>query len=510
MSYFLDPPALFILGMMVYYVGKRFRWRLRTTIIIELLIAFGPFMLGSTLLYLDLWDWPLPLTEGPVWMFHTNYTGIDKSIVPVSLAAFMLIIYPMWILLGDMFARKLDIGFLHLRDLSYQDVKSHKKIVETKFAVRRGTSPEQITSEAVNAIGGMGRYVKQGDKVMVKINICGGNHEIKGSYTSQEVVGEIIKMIREVGGEPFLVDSDMIWTKFEPAAQEENWYQWTLQKNIPLRNLNKTKWGLFNFGKDSSIGRVPVSMEAINADVIISIPTMKTHLLTDVTLGMKNMYGTFPEENKAKFHRFKIEDVIYEVNKAFTPNLTVIDGTIGGEAWGPLSSTPLNFQTIIASNDVVAADAVACQLMGYNPLEIDHIKMAHDKELGDGSVKFDLSTLPYTHEKDGKWVRPEPLLTDFYEELIEAFLLLPGAQNLFDLAADYVLKAGSVERERLMKMLPILRETTKVEIVLNDALGGLFRSGYRVVKGTAADPEQIRKYLEDFQRRMETEGGHAF
>ena len=165
----------------------------------------------------------------------------------------------------------------------------------------------------------------------------------------------------------------------------------------------------FDFGEDSAIGIVPVSKDVVKADVIISVPTMKTHLLTNVTLGMKNMYGSFPEENKAKFHRFGIENVIYEVNKAFTPNLTIVDGTIGGEAFGPLSCKPVGFETIIASNDVVAADAIACRIIGYDPFEVTHVKMGHEEGLGNARVPFDLSKLEKPHAKDGNWVKPEPL-----------------------------------------------------------------------------------------------------
>jgi uncharacterized protein (DUF362 family) len=57
----------------------------------------------------------------------------------------------------------------------------------------------------------------------------------------------------------------------------------------------------------------------VEAEVIVSVPVMKTHILTSVTMGMKNMYGTFTEENKAKYHGFGIRGVICDVNKAFTP-----------------------------------------------------------------------------------------------------------------------------------------------------------------------------------------------
>jgi uncharacterized protein (DUF362 family) len=178
---------------------------------------------------------------------------------------------------------------------------------------------------------------------------------------------------------------------------------------------------------------------------------------------MKNMYGTFPQENKARYHRFGIEDVICDVNRAFTPNLTVIDGTVGGEGYGPLSCTPVNSQTVIASNDVVAADAVSCLIMGYDPFDIVHLKRAHDEGLGDAGVVFDLTSLPYGHPKDGDWEKPDPEVSKFYEMLVEHFLLLPGMQKFFDLAANFVLYG--------MATMPFLKDLTpQLEEIFNAIL----------------------------------------
>jgi len=474
LSYFLDPLALFLLGIMVYYLSKRFRWSLIITRVMMGIISLGLFMGGSALLYLDIIAWPLPPTPGSIWMFHTNITGIAKSDVPIVLAVIMLLIYPLWHISGYLLALRLDVGSSLIQLASFKDVKSRRERSVTKFVVVRGSSPRLITRNAIEALGGINSFVKRGDKVLIKVNICGGNPFIPGSCTNLEVVDELVKVIRAAEAEPSVADSDMIWTKFDPMAEAEGWKKWAQEVNVPLINLGETERVRFNFGADSAIGIVPVSKKMVEADVIVSVPTMKTHLLTNVTLGMKNMLGTFPEENKAKFHRFGIENVICEVNKAFTPHLTVIDGTIGGEAWGPLSCKPIGFQTIIASNDVVAADAVACQLMGYDPFSIAYIKKAHEEGLGNAGVIFDLKTLPYPKEKDGKWEKPEPTVSAFYEGVIEALLLLPGTQYFFNLVAKRLF--GLVT-------LPIFKELIlKTERALNDVLGGLFRNGHRGVK----------------------------
>jgi uncharacterized protein (DUF362 family) len=358
--------------------------------------------------------------------------------------------------------------------------------------VQRGNSPRENTRKAIDEIGGIGNYVKKGDNVLLKANICGGNPHIEGSFTSIDVVDELIKMIRDIGANVSVIDSDMIWTKFDPISEAEGWKEYSQKNNVPLINLAKTDMVRFNFGQESAIGVVPVSKALVEADVIISAATMKTHLLTNVTLAMKNMYGTFPEENKAKFHRFGIENVVFEVNKAFTPNLTIIDGTFGGEAFGPLSSKPLDFQTIVASNDVVAADSVACQLMGYDPLEVKHIKLAHDCGLGDARVVFDPSTLPISHEKDRKWEKPDPAVSEIYEALVEAFLHVPGMQGFFDLAADFVLFGFAT--------LPVFRDLTPqaeraLNLVLSDLLRSISESGVSITKWTEEAAANLQEYI---------------
>jgi uncharacterized protein (DUF362 family) len=496
MSYFLDPPALFLLGIIVYYLSRRLRWDLLVTGIVMVIISVVMFMGGSSLLYLDIIAWPFPPTPGSVWMFHTNYTGITKESVPVIWAVIMLLIYPFWHACGYVVALRYDTGSFLLRMVSFGQVRSRREKGKTIFSVIRGPDPRGITRAAVERIGGMGAFVRKGDKVVIKVNISGGNPQIPGSFTSTAVGGEVVKMVREAGGDPVLVDSDMIWTKFEPVAEAEGWVAWAKEQNVPLVNLRGTELVRFNFRKGSAIGIVPVAKMLVDADVIISVPTMKTHLLTSVTLGMKNMYGTFPEENKAKYHRFGIEDVVCEVNTAFRPNLTVIDGTIGGEAWGPLSCSPVGFQTVIAANDVVAADAIASRLMGYDPFSIIHIKKAHDNGLGDATANFDFTTLTPPQRKDFSWEKPDPAVSQVYEALVEAALHVPGMQDFFDLAADFVLFGFAT--------LPILKDTTPaMEKILNDILMSLFASGYRGSKWKDEDQEKFQGSLHTFFTGMQ-------
>jgi uncharacterized protein (DUF362 family) len=115
---------------------------------------------------------------------------------------------------------------------------------------------------------------------------------------------------------------------------------------------------------------------------VISAAKMKTHMATKVTLGMKNMFGLLPDKFKGKFHMNGISKVVVDINTVIKPALTVIDGFVAMEGRGPTDGTPVKMDLIIAGKDVVATDATAARVMGFDPHEISHIRTAAQKGLG--------------------------------------------------------------------------------------------------------------------------------
>jgi hypothetical protein len=279
--------------------------------------------------------------------------GIEKNSVPTLVVIFLFLLYPIMLYFG--YAGTLLLhknikghGKVLKETKTYKHVKSRKPAEEPEFYIARGSDVRRVVEETIEKLGGITSFVKPNERVLIKVNICGGIPDNKGSFTSKEVVGCVIDLIADKagGGNSIIIcDADMIWTKFDENAREMKWFDWVdkkkadLQKNRPscsvdLINLSDTNLAYFNFKEDehskegtpfySEKGKDidTVSTELLNAHVIISIPKMKTHLLTGVTLGMKNMYGTFPEEDKARYHTAGIDEVIYWVNNAFPPNLT--------------------------------------------------------------------------------------------------------------------------------------------------------------------------------------------
>jgi hypothetical protein len=200
MSYFLDPPALFLLGMLIYYISRRLNWDGKATVLLGAFVSFILFMGGSTLLYLDIVDWPFPPTQGSVWMFHTNYTGIAKGDVSLILAVFMLLLYPGWLMLGYLLSLHRDEGSFLYPKVTYGDVKSRRDVGETMFTIKRGSDSRSLVREAIEEIGGIEDFVRPGDLVVIKPNISGGNPQIPGSFTSINLIDELVDIIQSIAG----------------------------------------------------------------------------------------------------------------------------------------------------------------------------------------------------------------------------------------------------------------------------------------------------------------------
>jgi len=131
------------------------------------------------------------------------------------------------------------------------------------------------------------------------------------------------------------------------------------------------------------------------ADAFISVPVLKTHDQTEVTLGMKNMKGLISDAHKKDFHRYGVIEGVVDLLTVFKPVLTVIDGTVGQEGLGPIFGNPVPMGLIIASTDIVAADAVGGKIVGYEPREVPITVSANARGLGEMDLsKIEIRGVP--------------------------------------------------------------------------------------------------------------------
>jgi hypothetical protein len=128
-----------------------------------------------------------------------------------------------------------------------------------------------------------------------------------------------------------------------------------------------------------------IARTASEADIIICVPVLKTHIRTGITCGLKNMKGILPGNEKKRTHKLGLDRGIVDLNRIAKPAFTVVDGITGVQgAWSSQSSeidrVPLGL--IVAGSDVVAVDAVCATVTGFEVRDILHVQLAAEADLG--------------------------------------------------------------------------------------------------------------------------------
>jgi uncharacterized protein (DUF362 family) len=221
------------------------------------------------------------------------------------------------------------------------------------------------------------------NRVLVKVNFITKKTWDTGATTDPMVVEAIIHRLKEIPVEVIVVESDATVTNATKAFEFTGMAE--------MCNRNGVRWMNLRHEKDRVELEVPdyrtiktIKVPRIVAEsAIISAAKLKTHSETQVTLGMKNHFGLLPDKMKGKYHMRGMHKVITDIIKVLPPAFTVIDGFIAMEGRGPVGGDPVKMDTIIAGDDVVATDATAARVMGFDPHRIPHIKMAHEEGLGE-------------------------------------------------------------------------------------------------------------------------------
>jgi uncharacterized protein (DUF362 family) len=128
------------------------------------------------------------------------------------------------------------------------------------------------------------------------------------------------------------------------------------------------------------LGELWLPQTVVDADLIVSMPKMKTHHWAGVTLSLKNTFGCVPSRvygwPKNALHAVGLEAAIVDVAAAVRPDLVIVDGIVGMEGDGPISGTPVPAGVLVVGDDPVATDVVACGLMNVDPEKVIYLAEA--------------------------------------------------------------------------------------------------------------------------------------
>ena len=231
-------------------------------------------------------------------------------------------------------------------------------------------------------LGGMGRFVKENEKTLLKVNLLSAKGPEKAVTTHPEFVRAVANAVNETGGEPYIGDSPAgTFSKrtLKKAYRSSGLENMAEQAEIPL-NFNTGVMKL-NIPKGKRLQKAPICEYVLNADKVIALPKLKTHSFQYLTLACKIMYGAVPGLTKAKYHaqfprKISFADMMLDILTIVKPQLYIMDGIVAMQGQGPGSGDPVKMDLVLAATDHVAVDIAVCKILGIEPVAIPALKMA--------------------------------------------------------------------------------------------------------------------------------------
>jgi len=249
------------------------------------------------------------------------------------------------------------------------------------MVIAKGSSPEQITKAVIDELGGMRRFISQGDIVAIKPNIGWDRVPEQAANTNPEVVRTVAELCYDAGAKRVIVtdkscnDPRRTFQRSGIAAAARS-----VGADVPLPEERR-------FREYSIRGEMldiwPVYTPFLEADKVINIPIVKHHNLARATIGMKNWYGLLSGRRNQLHQRIDVS--IADLATFMRPTLVVMDAVrilvTNGPQGGNISDVR-RMDIVAAGTDQVALDAYGVSLLGLDPEEVGYIRIGHERGLG--------------------------------------------------------------------------------------------------------------------------------
>jgi uncharacterized protein (DUF362 family) len=263
-----------------------------------------------------------------------------------------------------------------------------KMPAQTEVAVAHGQGPYNNTLTALKSIP---LEAVQGKRVLLKPNAGRMAQPGMGITTHPEVVAAAIDAFHRVGAEVGVGESPITGVKTMEAFEITGIAAEARKRNCPLLDMDKRPFVEMDIPSGHVLHKLKICPEVLEFDVIVSMPVMKMHMHTDVTLSVKNMKGCLWRRSKVQLHMLApiensdekpINVAIADMASVLRPHLAIIDGMVGMEGLGPSAGEPKALDCVVVGTDAFAADAVACRLMGTRAEDVPHLRMGAERKLG--------------------------------------------------------------------------------------------------------------------------------
>lgn len=256
------------------------------------------------------------------------------------------------------------------------------------LAVVHGASASKITRTAIDAIGGMKRFISRGDIVVVKPNMAWDRTPEYAANTNPEVVAEVVKMCYEAGARTVKV-FDRTVNDLRRCYIQSGIAEAAKAVGAEVSFVDERKFKEMDI-KGEVLKSWPLYTEVFEADKVINIPIAKHHGLAKLTMAMKNWMGIMGGSRR-QIHQ-RLDESLVDLSIFVKPALTILDAvrilTSNGPQGGSLEDVK-KIDTVIVGVDQVAVDSYGATLFGMKGSDLGYVRIADKRGLG----RMDLSKL---------------------------------------------------------------------------------------------------------------------
>ena len=254
-------------------------------------------------------------------------------------------------------------------------------------------------NKAVDLLGGLNDIIGRDDSVLVKPNLMRGLPP--PVTTSPKVVEATISVLRNITKNIAIVESDATSIKAQDMFLRTGMLEIAKKHGLRLINLSDVETIEVEVPNGKVLQNVVIPRLVLTSK-IVNIPVMKTHWLTHISLGIKNIFGMIPDRDKIKYHLTDFHNYLVDLVSVMKPSFVIIDGTVGMEGQGPIKGSPVKLDLIIAGKSFLSVEAIGAKVMGFEPFEIPHIRYAYERGLGE----INLDKIEIVGEPLEKVIRP--------------------------------------------------------------------------------------------------------
>ena len=235
---------------------------------------------------------------------------------------------------------------------------------------------KKAIAEALELVGGLENIIQPGDRVLLKPNILAASSPENAVTTHPSVVASMCEFVLQAGGKPVVGDGAGISRPgaTSKALKASGIEEAARKAGAEIVNFETAGFTLVDVPDPLQFRKLYIANPVLEADVVISLPKLKTHELTYYTGAVKNFFGTLPLKCRKEAHllgkRELFGEAVADVYSVVMPAFAVMDGIIGMEGDGPSHGKPINSGVILASQDCVSLDIVAAEMIGFEPLKI--------------------------------------------------------------------------------------------------------------------------------------------